>query len=179
MNVFNFIELNGFTVKLLIVTVIVAVAELLLKKFGKKLPAFVVKYLPLILAFIAEFVAVMISKDGTIIPEEVLCGGLMAYSIGTLAAVWVRKLFRGEVSKDELFLLIKSVAGNLCGDDSAAVNAIVKLLRNFSAGAGDHDILRKSIALLLKKAARQGVSDAEITAAAEEILLSANRIKEK
>ena len=179
MNVLNFIELNGFTVKLLIVTIIVAVAELLLKKFGKKLPAFVVNYLPLILAFISEFIAEYIVTGDAIAVEEVLCGGLMAYSIGMLTAVWVRKLFRGEIEKDELFLLIKSVAGNLCGDDSAVVNAIVKLLRNFSASTGDHDILRKSIALLLKKAARQGVSDAEITAAAEEILLSANRIKEK
>ena len=101
----------------------------------------------------------------------------MAYSIGTLAAVWLRKLFRGEISEDELLLLIKSVAYNLCGDNSAVTKAILNLLRNFSTG--DHETLRKSIALLLKKSAKQGVSDAEITAATEEILLSANRIKEK
>ena len=50
MNVLNLLELNGFTVKLLAVSVIVATAELLLKKFGEILPAFIVKYLPLILA---------------------------------------------------------------------------------------------------------------------------------
>lgn len=177
MNVINILELNGFTVKVLIVTVIVATAELLLKKFGKKLPAFLVNYFPLILAFISEFIADFIVNGGTIAVEEILCGGLMAYSIGTLAAVWLRKLFRGEISEDELLLLIKSVAYNLCGDNSAVTKAILNLLRNFSTG--DHETLRKSIALLLKKSAKQGVSDAEITAATEEILLSANRIKEK
>ena len=177
MNVFNLFELNGFTAKVLSVTVIVAAAELILKKFGKKLPAFLVNYIPPLLAFLGEFTACCIINGKAEINDATLCGGLTAYSLGTLFAGWIRKLFKGEISEQELFSLVKTVAYNLCGEDNAVVSAIIKALKNLSAG--DLISAKDDIFALLKKAAKNSVSDKEITTATEQILLSANRIKEK
>ena len=178
MNVIQLLELNDFGVTLIIVTVVVAIAELLLKRFGALLPNFAVNYLPLLISFIAG-IALQYAYTGNVeVTEELICGGLMAYSLGTVIAVWIRKLFRGEISEDELFMLVKSIVLPLVNENSAGeISAIVKLLRG--ANAVDNETLKNRIADLLKKTAKIGVSEAQIAAVAEKILLSANSLKEK
>ena len=176
MKFLNLLEANGFGVKVLVIGILVAIAELLLKKFCKNRP-FLVNYLPLVLAFIGEIITELILNGEVILSEELFYGVVMAYSIGTLFSVWIKKILRGEMNKDELLLLIKSVAKNLCAENDGAVfSQIAKLLRNSELNPQS---LKEKIIALLEKSVKDGVSKAEITAATEKILLSAKSIKEK
>ena len=108
-----------------------------------------------------------------------LYGGLMAYSFGTVISVGIRKLISGETPENALLMLVSGVAENICVKNAdAEYSEIVNILNNLSEI--DRKEAKKGITALLKKAAKENVSDAEILAAAEIILLSAqNVIKEK
>lgn len=178
MNVINLISVYGFGVKVAISSAIVAAAEILLKKFGKKLPNFIVNYLSLFIAFAAEFVGNLIACGSADFSEELLYGGIMAYSFGTLAQVWITKLISGENAEDELFLLVKKLAEHLCRKNSASeLSVIAKLLQNVASI--DEETLKANVIDLLKTRAKNGVSQTEIAATAELILQSAKQLKKE
>ena len=179
MNVLQYIGLEELGVKISVVSVIVAVSDFLLKKFGAKIPKFIVNYLPLIIAIIGAFIAELIASGKFRLTKEVLYGGLVAYSFGTVMSVGVRKLMRGEVPDNSLLMLVSGIAENICVQNAGAeFSEIVNILNTL--GSTDRAAAKSDIAAILKKAAKADVSDAEILAAAEIILLSAqNLIKEK
>ena len=178
MNVINFISIHGFEFKVVISAIVVAAAEILLKKFGEKLPNSIVNYLSLFIAVAAEFVGNLIVSGSPCFTEELLYGALLAYSLGTLATVWVIKLLRGENADKELFLLVKSITENLCRENSATeISAIAKLLKDIASA--DENALKERIVALLKKGAKDGVSETAITSVAELILQSAKQLKKE
>ena len=177
MNVINFISIHGFEFKVVISAIIVAAAEILLKKFGEKLPNFIVNYLSLFIAFAAEFFGNLITYGNPCFTEELLYGALLAYSLGTLAQVWVVKLLRGENAESELFLLVKSITENICIESASELSAIVKLLKDIASA--DENALKERIIALLNKTAKEGVSETEIAAIAELILQSAKQLKKE
>ncbi|GEM_PF-4456712 len=178
MNVINFISIHVFEFKVVISAIVVAAAEILLKKFGEKLPNFIVNYLSLFIAFAAEFFGDLIVSGSPCFTEELLYGALLAYSFGTFVQVWIIKLLRGENADNELFLLVKSITENLCGENSATeISAIAKLLKDVASA--DEEVLKERIVALLKKRAKDGVSETAITSVAELILQSAKQLKKE
>lgn len=176
MNVINLISIQGFGLKVAISASIVAATEILFKKFGEKVPNFIVNYVSLFIAFAAEFVGNLVSGNACL-SEELLYGALLAYSFGTLAKVWIMKLLQGENVRDELFLLVKSITENLCVDSATDISAIAELLRNICSA--DEDALKERIIVLLKRGAKEGVSETAIKSVAELILQSAKQLKKE
>ena len=153
-----------------------ATTEILLKKFGGKLPDFIVNYLSLFIAFIAELIGNIITEGNAGLSEELIYGGLIAYSLGTLVKVWIIKLLSGKAEKTQLFSLIKSITENLFAENSvAAISAIIELLQS----SDDEETLKERIIALLKKRAKEGATDNAITSVAELILQSARQLKKE
>ena len=179
MNLLQYIGLEGLGVKITVVSVIVAVSDFVLKKFGAKIPKFIVNYAPLVIAVIGTVVAELISSGKFKFDKEMFYGALVAYSFGTVISVAIRKLLRGETPDNPLLMLVSGVAENICVKNAGAeYSEIVNILNNLANI--DRNSAKNDITALLKKAAKEDVSDAEILAAAEIILLSAqNLIKEK
>lgn len=179
MNVIQLFGLKEFGIEVAIAAAVVAVAEFALKKFGGKLPTFIANYLPLIIAFAAYSVVYLAVYGGIDCFDDLLYGGIFAYSIGTVAAIAAIKLLRGEKADDALFLLVQGVAENILRENSCSeITEIASFLRRISDyGAVS---VKQNIVAILKKAAKHGVSDTEIDNIAEIILLSAQSlIKEK
>lgn len=179
MNLLQFIGLEKLGLKITVISAIVAASDFLLKKFGGKLPRFIVNYSPLAVAVIGTIIAELIESGQFKLGKEIFYGGVMAYSFGTVISVGVRKLINGETPENALLMLVSGVAENICVKNAGAeYSEIVNILNNLAAI--DRTEAKNSITALLKKAAKENVSDAEILAAAEIILLSAqNIIKEK
>ena len=179
MNVLEYIGLEELGVKISVVSVLVAVSDFLLKKFSAKIPKFIVNYLPLVIGLLGAFISELIASGKFRFTKEVFYSGLVAYSFGMVMSVGVRKLLCGDMLQNPLLMLVQGVAENICVKNAGAEYAeIVNILNNLETT--DRATAKTDIISLLKKAAKDDVSDAEILAAAEMILLSAqNLIKEK
>ena len=179
MKFLQLIGLDGLGLKVAVIAIAVAITDALLKKFSKRVPRFIVNYLPLLMAAVGVIIAELIVNKSAELAEESFYEALMAYSFGTVISVAVRKILRGENVDDALLMLVQGVAENLCGENAGEeFMEIVKILTDFNET--DDAFISLEIASILKKAAKDGVSDADINAAAEIILLSAkNFIKEK
>ena len=176
MNVINLISVYGFGIKVAVSAAVVAATEILLKKFGGKLPTFIVNYLSLFIAFIAELIGNIITDGNANLSEELIYGGVIAYSLGTLLKVWIIKLVSGKMEKNQLFSLLKSITENLFAENSAAaISAIIKLLQS----SDDQEALKERIIALLKKRAKEDAPDKAITSVAEVILQSAKQLKKE
>ena len=170
---------NGLEIKVAAVAAIVAIADALFKIFGGRIPKFIVNYMPIIIAMAGAAIAELIASGKFSISKEIFYSGLMAYSVGTVVSVGIRKLIRGEKTENSLLMLVQGIAENICVQNAGAEYAeIVNILKTLAQT--DRSGAKSDITAQLKKVAKENVSDAEILAAAEIILLSAqNLIKEK
>lgn len=177
MNFIHLIESEEFGVSIAIIAVIVAVTETLLKKF-KNTPQFLVNYLPLLVALIGTIVKDIILSGRVVVTEDVLYVGLMSYSLGTILSVSVQKILSGEKADDALFMLVKGITERICRENSKAeINKIVGIVLN----AKDENTVSvvNEIVAVLDGVKKDDVSLSEITAVAESILLSAQKLKKE
>lgn len=157
---------------------------MLLKKFGGRIPNFIVNYLPLFIAAFSTALAEFFASGKAEFSEETFYGGLMSYSLGTIVSVGIRKLLHGEKIDDALLLLVQGVAEKICIENANAeftkIVGIIKTLM-MSNNNDEYSLSAKNdVAAILKTVVKEGVSEMEINSAAEIILLSAqNLIKEK
>lgn len=178
MNYFiRFIGSGEFGLTTAIIAVIVACVETVLMKFGK-LPKWIENSLPLFIAVIGTVVSDVILNGRAELTEDVFYGGLMAYSLGTILSVSVRKILRGEKADDALFSLVEGITERVCRENSEAeLLKITDILR--SVATGDPVSAKTDIVAVLDGIKKDGVSSAEIAAVAEIILLSAQKLKKE
>lgn len=178
MEILRLLEPNGLGVKIAVLAAIVAATDFTLKKFGAKIPRFVVNYSPLVVAVLGSVIAELITSGKLQLTKDVFYGGFAAYSVGTVISVAVRKLLRGESDDNVLLTLVTSIAKNICANGSGAdCSEIVRILSDLTEK--DTEETKVRIITILKKAAKENVSDAEILATAEMILLSAQNLKKE
>ena len=176
MNVIEFFGSEGFGLQVAIITFVVAVADVLLKKFQDRVPPFAANRLPFLIAVIGTETANLITKGAFAFSEETVCSALLSYSVGTIISVSARKLFRGENVGDTLFSLVTGLIENVCAANDDTVLKIVGILKEIS----DAEVAKQSIVEEMRKDAKDGVDIAELAAVADTILKSAKRfIKEK
>lgn len=177
MNVVRFIGFEGLTVSVAVIAAIVFAAEIALKQLNGRIPHFIANWLPLFLAAICTLLKNLITGEKAFSENTVYCA-LFSYSLGTIAAVSLKSVLRGEVPEDAFLMLVKGIAEDVLKENSAAEMAeIADALKN--AAASDTDGLRELILSVLKKAAKDGVSQREIAAIAELILQSAKQLKKE
>lgn len=177
MNVIRFIGFEGLTIQVALIAAIVFAAETALKKFSARVPNLIANWLPLLVSLILTALVNLISGD-CVFCENTLYEALLSYSFGTIAAVALSKIIRGEVPQDAFFMLIQGITEGILKENSAAEMAeIAKALKN--SENTNTDDLKERIVLVLKKAAKDGVSQSEIAAIAELILQSAKTLKKE
>ncbi|MBO4251953.1 MAG: hypothetical protein J5911_04775 [Clostridia bacterium] len=178
MDILQLIGLEELGVKIAVLALIVGTTDFLLKTFGAKIPKIIVNYAPLPVAVFGAVIAELITSGQFRFTTEEFYSGVMAYSLGTVLSVAVRKLLHGESTESTLLMLVSGIAENVCVKNaSAEYSEIVRILDNL-ADVSREDA-KEGISSQLKKAAREGVSDAEILAAAEIILLSAQNLRKE
>lgn len=180
MNFIQFIGSEDFGLRAIIVAAIVAIAELVLKKI-KGVPAFIANYLPLIIAIVLTAVSEFICKGRIEFSETLFYAAITAYSLGTVVAVSVRKLLRGENPSDALFALVQGIAEGILKDGAdAAISEIVAILSGAENGSENDERVKQDVVSVLSSVKKDGVTLNEISAVAELILLSAKQfVKEK
>ncbi len=178
MNYFiRFIGSGEFGLATVIIAVIVACVETVLNKIGK-LPRWLENFLPLFVAVMGTILSDVIISGRAELKEDVLYGGIMAYSLGTILSVSVRKILRGEKADDALFSLVEGIAERVCRENSETeLYKITDILE--STLFSDPASAKNNVIAVLNVIKKDGVSSAEIAAVAEIILLSAQKLKKE
>ena len=164
---------DGFGIQVAVIAGAVATADLLLYKFGKKLPAYFVNYLPLALAIIVAAIFGAAEK-GEILTRSAISAGVISYSVGIALSVTVKKIFRGEKPDGALLFLINEMTAALCKDDVAAEIAAALLTGEVD---NSQDDVSDKIAEVIAAHAKDGVTEKEIVAAVQLILLSTENFR--
>lgn len=177
MNFIRFIGPDGFGVQIAAVAALVVATEILLYRI-KNVPAWVANYLPLCLAAVGTIVGDLILSGEIVFSEDLFYEGVIAYSLGSVLFVSVRKILRGENPEDALFTLVKSIAKGVCTDDAERATAkIAEIIKNL--GSIDFAAAKDEIVSVLKTVANDGVPKTRIADIAEAILQSAKNFKKE
>ena len=177
MNFIRFIGHEGFGVRIAIVAAVVAATEILLYKL-KNVPAFVANYLPLIVAAAGTFVGELAASGDIAFSEDAFYESVIAYSLGRVLFVTVRKILDGAKPEDALISLVESLAESVCTENAKTeMEQIARIIRKL--GSTDFSSLKTEVVSVLKTVAKDGVSKSEIAEVAETILLSAQKLKKE
>ena len=177
MNLIQFIGSEGFGVRVAIVAAVCAALKIVLKGI-KSVPDCVAVYLPLIAAAAGTIVGELILSGGIVLSEELFYECVISYSLGSVIYVSVRRILRGEKPEDALLTLVKSLAEDVCVESAQAEMAeIARILSECEST--DFSSVKNDVIALLKSAAKEKITDAQISMIAETILLSAQKFKKE
>ena len=162
---------ENFGIRITIIAMIVASADLVLYKFREKLPLYITNYLPLAIALAVSAVNGAIAF-GSVLKANDLSAGIIAYSIGLALSAIGKKVFRGERLNGALTYLIREITAAVCKDDVASEIAAIIL----AASDNESDVV-DNLADVLQKHAKENVSEAEILATVNLIILSTENFR--
>ena len=140
-----------------------------------KIPDFIAVYGSLAFAIVCATVWESVRLQKLLLSEETLSVGVLSYSVGTVISVAVRRIFKGERIESALVMLIEGIVSGLVTESPAAEIAELLLLCPENGEAHREE----NVAEILKKNAKDGVSDAEIESVVRLILISADRLIKK
>lgn len=166
---------DGAGVQIAVITAVVAAASVILRAFAGKIPDFIVRYAPLALSVVFAVITEAIGTHRISFSEETLSVAVLSYSAGTIVSVAVKRIFHGEKTESPLFMLIEGIIAGLVTDNPAAEIAEL-VLRVSENGISETE---KNLTEIMRNSAKDGVTEADISAAVRLILLSADRLLKK
>ena len=101
--------------------------------------------------------------------------GITSYSIGTIVAVSISKIFRGETESDAIISLISGITENVCKNNVCA--EIATILARLLPDKEEEAV--RSVAEVISGSKKDGVSQTEIITTAKLILLAVKNLKKE
>lgn len=162
---------SGDALFVALTTVFVAIAEIIFYKLKDKIPSAIVNYAPFIITIAAAVICGAVFK-GEAINEKYFSAGIIAYSLGTVIAVAIKKAFRGEKDDAAIIFMINSILNSVCEESAAAEIAEILI----SLSGGNEEELYTAVTELIKKHLKKKVSDDSAKELAKTIIISTKNI---
>ena len=163
---------DNFGIQVSIIAVAVAVTDIVLYKLRDKAPSYLSGYLPLAVAMLITVIYGAITT-GQVFTRNNFSAGIISYSLGLAFSVVIKKIFRGEKIDAAIVFLVSEITSAVCKDDVAA--EIVGILLSIK----DEEDVTDDIADVIKRHAKDDVTESEIIATVNLIMLSTEQLRTK